>query len=182
MYKIEKMTLAFVSLLSLGLASGCNAGAGSEDEASRFTELCGDRGASSGDPCPISFLTLAANPDLFNERYVRVAGYYSEGLDHLLFVDRNSADGGVVANAALLSMRTKSELEGLKPEHLILIEAKFLHSVPTRGEFDVPKTRGLLGELADAKRIRGSAIGLPYKCWGLPAEESEISKQDADCL
>lgn len=181
MYKMTKMSMALAFLGGLGLMSGCNGGMRAEKETSRLTALCGDRGGSSGDPCPVSFFTLAANPDLFNGRYVRVAGYYSIGLDQLLFVDRDSANGGVVSNATLLSMRTASELKDLKSEQLILVEAKFLHSVPTRGEFNVPKTRGLLGELAEAKRVRGSAIGLPYKCWGVSEEGPKIPERDAGC-
>ena len=181
-YKMTKPLVAIALLTGLGLLSGCTGGARAEDDAGRLAALCGGRGGTPGDPCPVSFFTLAANPDLFDGQYVRVAGYYSAGLDRLLFLDRDSADGGVVANAALLSMRSESEWEGSKPENLLLVEAKFLYSPPSRGEFNVPKTRGLLGELAEAKRVRGSAVGLSYRCWGVPSEKAGGVEQDADCL
>lgn len=174
-----KAALAF--LVALGSLSGCDAGR-VEDKRGRLAALYGGRGNSSGDPCPISFLTLAANPDLFNERHIRVAGHYSSGLEPLLFIDRESAEGGLTANAALLSMSSESELESLKSEHLVLIEGKFLHTPPQRGEFNKPTAAGLVGELADAKQIRGSAIGIPYRCWAAPPDRPENDeRKDSKC-
>lgn len=179
--RISTANTTLLSLIFLALLSGCGDRRG-EDKSNRLAALCRDSGGSSDDPCRISFLTLAANPDLFNDRHIRVAGYYTSGLDTLLFTDRESAEGGVTANAALLSMRSESELKSLKPEHLVLIEGKFLYTPPQRGEFNRPKAAGLIGELAEAKHIRGSAIGIPYRCWVAPPDKPENDERtDSNC-
>jgi hypothetical protein len=183
MRKLAKFSVMPAVLMGFVLLVVCNGGLKAQVDAGRYGSLCGDMGLKSSDPCPISFLTLAANPDLFDGKYVRVAGYYSKGLDHLLFADMDSAESAIVANAVLLSFSTvDSQLDGLKPERPILVEGKFFHSLPTRGEFNVPRARGLLGELAETKRIRGVAVGIPYRCWGAPAEQQEAGGQgDSYC-
>lgn len=163
MYRLIKPSITCVILVVLL----CSCRNQVNEGADRLNTICAGRGGEVTDPCPISFITLAANPDLFDGKYLRVSGFYMKGPDHLLFSDKESADAGVVANAVLVSSSlVDAQLSVDRNGHYMLVAGKFLYAAPVKGEFTGSNARGLLGEMIEAQIVRGTAIGIPYECWG----------------
>jgi hypothetical protein len=128
-----------------------------------YRNYCGEYLGTKTDPCGISAYAVLANPDAFNGKYVMVSGYYARGLDRLLFLSQDAASNSVTRDGFLL--RGEDALLEERDGSYITVSAEFRPTLPVKGEFDRPGAAGLIGELREAKVIKGTMIGTPYWCW-----------------
>lgn len=153
--------VACLACASLGLV-GCSDERLTGSEAT-YRNYCGEYLGTKTDPCGISAYVVLAHPDAFNGKHVMVSGYYARGLDRLMFLSQDAASNSVTRDGFLLRGED-ALLEGHEGGY-ITVSAEFRATLPVKGEFDRPDAAGLIGELREAKVIKGTMIGTPYWCW-----------------
>ncbi|TQM12257.1 hypothetical protein FB548_2188 [Pseudoxanthomonas sp. 3HH-4] len=163
----DMRAISFGILVLLPLLASCQAEDRPATEAGSARPFCGVSKASEADPCHVSIYTLAAHPDYFDGKFVRISGFYTKGLMDVLFFDRDSSENVILKNAVALLDTTPQHQEKLtlRLNRYVEVVGKFSQTIREPGEFSGPSYGQFLGTLNVVKV--GSALNThtPYACW-----------------
>ena len=160
-----------ISFIFLG---GCDSSA----QAGLATNYCGISKGIESDPCQVSIYTLAAHPDYFNGKVVRIAGFYTRGLQNVLFFDRDSSENVIFKNSVVLLETAANDQAKLtkKLNKYVEVIGKFTQTFNHPGEFSGPSYGQFLGTLNVLKVGSVYDTSTPYACWDPYRDRSKDPK------
>ncbi len=128
---------------------------------------CGIAKATDADPCEISVYTLAAHPDYFDGKSIRISGFYSHGLDKVLFFDRDSSENVIFKNSVALIDIPEDQVARLDRylNRYAELQGTFTRTTNHPGEFSGRSYGQFLGTLAVKKVGPKYDTSTPYACW-----------------
>lgn len=172
----DMKTIALAALCLMPLLASCQ---GEERKpVEEKLSYCGISKATDADPCEISVYTLAAHPDYFDGKSIRVSGFYSHGLDQVLFFDRDSSENVIFKNSLALIDVPADQAPRLDRylNKYAEIQGTFTRTFNHPGEFS-PRSYGqFLGTLAVKKVGSKYDTSTPYACWDPQRDRSKDPK------
>lgn len=166
---MQKTHLLVAALFMLAAAS-CSERPDVSQAASKqsgiFTNCQGYDGTKA-DPCRVSLHALIAQPAHYNGLYVEVAGMYVEGLDRVLFSDRDSAENSILKNGIFVAVDdADAPSELVKHRNKFVTIAGIFSSIERdRSEFAPRDFSQFSGRIQVDKLGSATSAPIPYACW-----------------
>jgi len=169
-----KIIVLFALSLTPLLAS-CQSG---EKLNAEKVSYCGISKATDSDPCEVSVYTLAAHPDYFDGKVVHISGFYSKGLDDVLFFDRDSSENVIFKNSVALIGIKNDQVDRLNRylNRYAEVQGTFTQSFNHPGEFSERSYGQFLGTLAVSRVGPKYDTSTPYACWDPHRDRSKDPK------
>lgn len=143
-------------------------------QAARSANGCAGFGGSEHDPCRISMYSLIVQPAIYEGVYVQVTGMYVEGLDRVLFTDRDSAENSILKNGIFISTVTpilQIDLDRHRNK-FVTLSGVFSSVARSRSEFG-PRDFSQFSGTIQVDRIGNSTSApIPYACWNPSRDRS----------
>lgn len=118
------------------------------------------------DPCKLSMHALLAQPEMYDQMYVELAGFFVEGLDPVLFIDRDSAENSILKNALFVSagQGVQADMDRYRNRYVTLV-GKFSNVRRNRSEQGPRDYSQFSGFLQVEKVGSPTHSPVPYACW-----------------
>ena len=158
--------LPVLAALSCSDTPGISAKLPSEQGAKTYAGCVGYDGTRT-DPCRISLYALIAQPERYDGLYVEVAGMYVEGLDAVLFTDRDSAENSMLKNGIFVAT-DNTDAAGKVAKHrnrFITISGVFSSVKRERSEFGPRDFAQFSGKIQLERVGSATSASIPYACW-----------------
>jgi hypothetical protein len=170
------MKLLILAALSMTpLLASCQSGEKSKVDQLSF---CGISKAIDTDPCEVSVYTLAAHPDYFDGKSIRITGFYSQGLEKVLFFDRDSSENVIFKNSVALIDIKEDQIERLEKylNKYVEVQGTFTRTFNHPGEFSERSYGQFLGTFSVKKVGPKYNTSTPYACWDPYRDRSKDPK------
>lgn len=168
---MKKSLLAIAALpalivVSCSDTSGISAKSTSKQDAESYAECPGYDGTKA-DPCRVSLYALIAQPERYDGMYLEVAGMYVEGLDTVLFADRDSAENSILKNGIYVATDGADAADKVaKNRNRFVTLAGFFSSIKReRSEFAPRDFAQFSGKLQVDRVGSATSAPIPYACW-----------------